>query len=219
MTLLALLVSAASLSASPQPHERAAGERQPASGQHAQPAQPEAGGREGAVAEAHTAEAEHEESLLTTLARVANFAILVGALAYFLRSPIAGYLRSRGDEIRAELVQAGEMRRTAELQLAEVDRRMQALPGELDALRTRGAEEIAAEEQRIRSAADAERARLLEQMRRDVELQVRIARRALMEEAAALATSVARERITSVMTQDDQLRLIDRYATQLGGAR
>lgn len=219
LVLLACVVSATSLAASPQAHELGARERPPASGQHAQPAQPAADVEQGAVAEGHTAEAEHEEGLLTTLARVANFVILVGVLAYFLRLPIAGYLRSRGDEIRAELVQAGEMRRTAEAQLAEVERRMEALPAELEALRTRSAEEVAAEERRIRTAADAERERLLEQMRRDVELQVRIARRALTEEAASLATSVARARITAAMTRDDQLRLIDRYASQLGGAR
>jgi F-type H+-transporting ATPase subunit b len=185
--------------------------------QHAQPV-PQADVGQGAVAEGHTAEAEHEEGILTTLARLANFAILAGLLVYFLRSPLAAYLVSRGQQIRADLVNAAELRKTAEAQLAEIDRKMEALPGELAALRERGAADIAAEEARIRAAGDADRERLLEHMRRDVDMQLRVARRALMEEAAVLATRLARERIETTITPDDQMRLIDRYTNQLGAA-
>jgi F0F1-type ATP synthase membrane subunit b/b' len=85
-------------------------------------------------------------------------------------------------------------------------------------MRTRGAEELAAEEGRIRAAAESERTRLLEQMRREMDLQVRIARRELTVEAAALAVGIARRRIQSRITPEDQMRLIDRYATQLRSA-
>jgi F-type H+-transporting ATPase subunit b len=171
------------------------------------------------VAEGHTAEGEHTEGIMPTVARIANFAILVGLLVYFLRTPLAGYLHSRGEHIRAELVQAATMRRDAESQLADVNQRMQALPGELEALRARGAQDIAAEEARIRAATESERARLLEHMRREMELQVRAAHIALRNEAAALATEVARRRIETTITPEDQMRLLDRYSTQLGGAR
>lgn len=172
-----------------------------------------------AVAEAHTAEGEHEEGLMPTVARVANFAILVGMLVYFLKTPIAAYLQSRGDHIRSELVQAAEMRRASESQLAEVNRRMAALPAELETLRARGAQDIATEEARIRAAADAERARLIEQMHREVEMQVRVAQTMLRREAAELATDIARRQIQATINPDDQMRLIDRYASQLGVAR
>lgn len=175
--------------------------------------------KEGAAAEGHTAQGEHEEGLMTTVARIANFAILVGLLTYFLRSPLAGYLRSRGEHIRAELVEAADMRRTADAQQAEIARRMEALPQELDALRARGAADIAAEETRIRDATAIERERLLDHMHRDVEMQVRIARQQLTMEAAALATGIARQRIEKTITPDDQRRLLDRYARQLEAGR
>lgn len=171
--------------------------------------------KEGAVAEGHTAEAEHDEGWMPTVARIANFAILVGLLAYFLRSPLAGYLQSRGEHIRAELVAAAAMRRDADAQLGEIKRRMESLPGELEALRARGAADAAAEETRIRAAADAERERLLEHMHRDVEMQVRIAKQQLTAEAADLATAIARRRIEKTMTPEDQVRLLDRYTRQL----
>jgi F-type H+-transporting ATPase subunit b len=213
--LLACLAPAALRAHTPQP----APEHEPAGAQHAQPRPGAEPVDEGAVAEGHTAEGEHEEGLLPTIARIANFAILVGLLVYFLRSPLAAYLASRGQQIRSDLVTAAELRRSAEAQLAEIDEKMRALPGELETLRQRGSADVAAEEARIRAAAESDRVRILEQMRRDVEMQVRVARRALMQEAAVLATEVARQRIQRTITPDDQLRLIDRYARQLGEAR
>ena len=68
---------------------------------------------------------------------------------------------------------------------------MEALPAELEALRAQGAREIAAEEARIRAAAAAERERLLEQARREIDLQVRVAERDLVSHAADLAVGVA----------------------------
>jgi F-type H+-transporting ATPase subunit b len=185
----------------------------------AQAYQPQHEPNQQAAAEGHTAEGEHEEGLMPTVARIANFAILVGILVYFLKSPIAGYLQSRSEHIRSELVQAADMRRASEAQLAEVNRRMEALPAELDALRARGAADIAAEETRIRAAAESERGRLLEQMHREVEMQVRVAQTMLRNEAANLATSIARRRIEHTITPADQMRLVDRYAAQLGAAR
>ena len=85
------------------------------------------------------------------------------------------------------------------------------MPGELDALKRRGAEEIAAEEQRIGALAAAERDRLLEQTRREIELQVRLAKRELVDHAAQLSVQLAGERIQKTITPADQDRLVDRY--------
>jgi F0F1-type ATP synthase membrane subunit b/b' len=52
-------------------------------------------------------------------------------------------------------------------------------------------------------------------MRRDLDLEVRIARAALRAQAAELATGVARRRIVETMTAADQERLMDRYLRQL----
>jgi F0F1-type ATP synthase membrane subunit b/b' len=172
-----------------------------------------------AVAEGRTAEVQHHgESLWLTVARLLNFGLLVGGLAYFLGPLISRYLSSRSDQIRADLVQAAAMRRTADSQLAEIDVRLKALPAELEELRRRGTQEIAAEEARIRAAADAERQRLLAHMHRDLELQVRIARRTLTHEAAMLAVGVAERRIRASITPADHRRLLDRYTRQLGAA-
>jgi F-type H+-transporting ATPase subunit b len=190
------------------------GASQPPAEGGAQPAHsPQAAAEHGEAAE------EHPSSVLSTVARLFNFTVLVGALVYFLRAPIAAYLASRGTVIRQELVTAAELRASASAQLAEIQAKMSALPGELEALRRQGAEDVKAEEARIAEAAVAERKRLLDQTRREIETRLRIAKRELTEHAAQLAVQVAETRIKRGITADDQIRLVDRYASQLKEAR
>lgn len=158
-------------------------------------------------------------SPLGTLAEIVNFAIVAGALVYLLRSPFAKYLNDRRTQIRADLVKAEELRQAAAAGLADVDRRLKDLPGELETLKARGVEEIRAEEARIEQAAAAERERLLEQAHREIDLQLRAAERALTERAAELSVSLATERIRRSITEADQLRLVDRYVRQLDTTR
>jgi len=190
----------------------------PAAQEHAAPAgaaqEPGAAAEHGAAAEG-----EHAEGALPTVARLFNFAALVGLLAYFLRTPLSSYLASRHTQIREELVKAAETRAAATTQLADVQQKMAALPAELDALRVQGAEDVVAERERISQATATERERLLAHTRREIEMQLRMAKRALVEHGAQLAVDVAQTRIVNTITPEDQLRLVDRYATQLRGAQ
>jgi F0F1-type ATP synthase membrane subunit b/b' len=107
------------------------------------------------------------------------------------------------------------MKTTAAAQLVELDAKLKALPGEIDALKARGRAEIEGEEQRIRELAAAEKTRLLDQATREIEQQLRLAHRDLVEHAATLAVSAAETRIKQQITDADQARLVDRYLTQV----
>ncbi len=163
------------------------------------------------------AEAEqlHGEGWWPALWKTANFAILVGGLTYFLRRPLAAYLRGRSDTIRRDLVSASELRTSAERQLDEVRARLAALPAELEALRERGQRELDDERVRMKDATAHERERLLDRTRREIDLQFRVARRALLDHAAELSVSLARKRIERDITPDDQQRLIERYVHEV----
>lgn len=149
------------------------------------------------------------------IAKAVNFAILAGVLVYFLKTPLTGYLTSRIARVRQDLVAAAETRETATRQLAELEAKLKGLPAELEALKRRGAEEIAAERVRIEQAAEAERQRLLEHTRHEIEMRFRLAKRELLEHAADLAVGLASERIRRSITPEDQARLVDRYTAQL----
>jgi F-type H+-transporting ATPase subunit b len=169
--------------------------------------------------EAEAAPEGHEQTLLQSAAKLANFAILVGLLVYFLKTPVSLYLVSRATAIRRDLVTAAEMRASAAAQLAEIERKLQSLPAELAALKAQGAQDVAAEQARIAQAAAVERERLIQQTRREIEMRLRVARRELTEHAAQLAVRIAEERIKRTITPEDQMRLVDRYTAQLREAR
>ena len=144
-----------------------------------------------------------------------NFLILVGGLWWFLKEPFANYLRDRHGTIRKELVEAANVKAAAAAQLAEIEAKLRALPGEIEALRTRGSEEIVAEEQRISAMAAAERDRLLEQTRKEIALQLRLAKRDLVEHTANLAVQLASDRLQRQISIEDQDLLVDRYLNQV----
>lgn len=182
---------------------------------HAAPAAPAHGAAQPAPGEHGESGAAHEESIWPQVGKLVNFLILAGTVVYFGRKPIADYLASRGRQVRADLVAAEEMKKTAATQIAEMDARLKALPADLEALKARGQEEIAAEERRIRDLADAERSRLLEQASREIDQRVRLARRELLEHAAALTVSVAERKINDEITDADRARLVDRYVAEV----
>lgn len=206
LVLAALCFAASVASAQTPEHAAPAGEHQAAADGHEQAAGEHAG-----------AEGEHggEHGLSALLWPTANFLVLAGALYYFMRAPFTEYLSGRSSQIRKDLVDAAELNRTATAQLADIDRKVAALPAELEALKTRGAQEIVAEEERIASAAAADRARLITQTRREIEVRLQTAQRELSDHAAKLALDLAEQRLSREMTAADHSRLVARYVDQV----
>ena len=188
-------------------------EHAPAPAAHDAPAAPDA------PADEHAAEGGHDQSIGGMILGmgwpIANFIIFVGVIYYFGNGPLKEYLATRSASIRKDLVEAAALKASATAQLATIEQRLQALPGELSALRARGADEIVAEEKRIAVAADADRERLLEQTRREIDLQVRLAKKEILEHAAGLSIQLATERIKQETTPADQDRLVERYLDQV----
>jgi F-type H+-transporting ATPase subunit b len=212
LVLVALMFAALAVAA---PRVYAQAEHAPATPAAAQHDAAKPADQHEAAAAEQGAEERHDPGWMPTVWKAANFVILIGVLGYFLRAPLNGYLDGRIAKVREDLVTAAQTRETAVRQLAEIDAKLAALPGEIEALKKRGAEDLVAERARIEQAAQAERQRVLEHTRREIEMRLRVAKRELLELAANLAVNVAAERIRSTITPDDQTRLVDRYASQL----
>jgi F-type H+-transporting ATPase subunit b len=169
---------------------------------------------EGVLAAADAAEDGHD-SWMPAIAKFVNFAALAGLLVYFLRTPIGTYLRTRSETIRKDLVEAAALRSSAEKQLDDMRASLARLPAELEELKRRGREDLAAEGVRLKDVTAREREKLLERTRRDIDMQFRLARRALLAHTADLAMSLARTRVERSITPDDHRRLIERYAAEV----
>jgi F-type H+-transporting ATPase subunit b len=211
----ALLVGDAKTLAASAAHVSDQAAQQPAAAEHAAPAP---AGDHAQPAGEHAADehaAEEHSVWAGLLWPTVNFVILVGALWWFFKEPFVNYLRERHSTIRKELVEAANVKAAAAAQLAAIDAKLRALPGEIEALRMRGSEEIAAEEQRISRMAAAERERLLEQTRREIDHQLRLAKRELVEHTANLAVQLASDRLQRHIATEDHDLLVDRYLDQV----
>jgi F0F1-type ATP synthase membrane subunit b/b' len=60
---------------------------------------------------------------------------------------------------------------------------------------------------------------LLEQARREIEIQLKVAERELVRLAADLAIAVAAERVRNTITAADQRRLVDLYVSSVAGGK
>ena len=89
--------------AQPAEPEHAPAAEQAAGGEPAAQHGTEAGGEHAAAEGGHGEQPVHE-SPWALIARLTNFAVLAGVLVALLRSPIAGYLSDRRDQVRKELV-------------------------------------------------------------------------------------------------------------------
>ena len=56
---------------------------------------------------------------------------------------------------------------------------------------------------------------MLDQTRREIDLQVRLAKRDILEHAAELSVQLATDRITKDIMPADHVRLVDRYLEQV----
>jgi len=160
-------------------------------------------------------EAAAPDSWAPTIAKFVNFAILALVLYKFAGKSVGEYLRSRSESIRKDLVDAKALRTEAEAQLTGVRARLAALPAELNEMKRRGEEDLAAEKVRLAAATAAERTRVQEQTRREIEMTSRLARRELMLHGANLSMQLAKQRIERDITAEDQARLIDTYKPEV----
>ena len=89
--------------------------------------------------QAHAPEAEHAaghsitDMILGMGWPIANFIIFVGVIYYFGNGPLKEYLATRGATIRKDLVEAAALKASATAQLATIEQKLQALPGDLSA--------------------------------------------------------------------------------------
>ena len=129
LVLVALMFAALAVAA---PRVYAQAEHAPATPAAAQHDAAKPADQHEAAAAEHGAEESHDPGWMPTVWKAANFVILIGVLGYFLRAPLNGYLDGRIAKVREDLVTAAQTRETAVRQLAEIDAKLAALPGEIE---------------------------------------------------------------------------------------
>jgi F-type H+-transporting ATPase subunit b len=154
-------------------------------------------------------EEHHESNSMAFIAKMVNFLVLFGGLAYLLRKPIKQFLENRAAQIDFTIRDAEESRSGAEIDLEKTKKRVVELNREIEELKDKAKLEGEREKERILGAAKEEGERMKQAAQQEIELISRAGIRGLKEFAVNLAAAEALERIQKRLTPEKHTRLID----------
>lgn len=160
-------------------------------------------------------EGGHGGSSMTVVWHALNLLILVGALVYFGRGPIASFLASRRTQIEDGIESAGRELAEAERRLAECERRAASLEGELDEIRRVVRQQAEGDRDRLLAEANATAARIRRDAVAAAEQEARHARDELRAETVDLAVKIAGDLLRGQVTDADRARLVDDFVARI----
>jgi F-type H+-transporting ATPase subunit b len=126
---------------------------------------------------------------------VLNFAIVAGAVVYFSKKNLPGMFRNRTASIQKAMQEARQASEDANRRLAEIETRLSRLDSEIAGMRATAEKEAAAEEARIKAAAEEDGRKIVESAEQEIAAAAKLARRELTNYAANLAVSLAARQI------------------------
>ncbi|MBU2522503.1 MAG: F0F1 ATP synthase subunit B [Proteobacteria bacterium] len=143
--------------------------------------------------------------------RVMNFAVLVGALFFLLRKPVAQFFSSRIKGIEDQLNELETKKKDAVQTLEKYKQKLAQLDKEgkkiVDDYIRQGNEA----KERILKEAESAADKLKEQARRNIDNEINQAKLRLKEEVLEKAMVKAEEMIKNELTIEDHDRLVDEY--------
>jgi F-type H+-transporting ATPase subunit b len=149
------------------------------------------------------------------LYKVINFVILVGALGYVLRKPLAEFLSSRSASIQKSLDEGRKALESSQARLKAVEEKLRGLEAEIAAFKVSAAREMEAERQRLQQSSAEEAARILESARAQTDIAVRGAKLDLKNYAAQKAVTLAEELIRARLDDSGRKRLVTQFVANL----
>jgi F-type H+-transporting ATPase subunit b len=144
---------------------------------------------------------------------VLNFAIVAGAVGYFSTKSLPGMFRNRTASIQKAMQEARKASEDANRRLGEIETRLSRLDTEIGAMRASAEKEAAAEEARIKAAAEEDGRKIVESAEQEIAAAAKLARRELTNYAANLAVALAAKQI-KVDPATDQA-LVQDFAREL----
>jgi F-type H+-transporting ATPase subunit b len=142
-----------------------------------------------------------------------NFVVVAAAIFWLSKKNLPGLFRNRTASIQKAMEEARKTSEDANRRLAEVEARLSKLDVEIGGMRTAAEKEAAAEEQRIKAAAEEDARKIVESAEQEIAAAAKSARRELTAYAADLAVSLAKKQI-HVDAATDQA-LLRNFAQQL----
>jgi F-type H+-transporting ATPase subunit b len=145
-----------------------------------------------------------------------NFVVIAALIIWAGRKFLPGIFRDRTTAIQRAIEEAKKTSEEARRKLAEIESRLQKLDVEIGMMRDAAEKEGAAEEARLKAAAEEDARKIIAAAEQEIEAATKAARRQLTAHAADLAVSLAQKQI-HVDAATDQA-LVRNFSSQLGSA-
>jgi F-type H+-transporting ATPase subunit b len=129
------------------------------------------------------------------LAVLLNFVVIAAGVAWAGRKYLSGMFRDRTASIQRAMEEARRASEDANRRLAEIESRLSKLGGEIAAMKAAGEADLAAEESRIKAAAEEDGRKIVESAEQEIAAAAKAARRDLTTYAADLAVALAKRQI------------------------
>jgi len=124
-----------------------------------------------------------------------NFAVIAGAIFWAAKKNLPGMFRNRTADIQKAMQEARQASEDANRRLAAIESRLSRLDTEIGTMRTTAETDAAAEEVRIKAAAEEDARRIVESAEQEIAAAAKAARRELTAYAADLAVTLATRQI------------------------
>ena len=147
---------------------------------------------------------------------ILNFAVIGIALLQVGRKHLPGLFRNRTASIQRAMQEAQKASEEARRKLAEIESRLMKLDVEIGMMRDSAEKEAAAEEARIKAAAEEDARKIVASAEQEIAAAAKAARRELTAYAADLAVGLAKKQIHVNAATDEGL--VHDFSTQLTSA-
>ena len=155
--------------------------------------------------------AEHHEKtyfgIPGWILKLANMALFIGVLAYFVGGPVKKGFAERSAAIRRAADEARERREKADRMAGDIRARLSAIEAEVQAIHERAQAEGERQKRELLTAAEAESQKILTAARTEVDNRLKHARAELTEYAGQLASERAEQILREKITDQDQTKL------------
>jgi len=172
-----------------------------------------------ASARALQGEEEGKKEGRELLYKFINLALLVGALGFVLRKPLADFFAQRSASIRKGLEEGRKALEASQAQLKTVEEKLRHLEEEIAAFKASAGREMEAERQRLKLAAAEESEKILQAARAQTEVAVRAARVELKSYAAEQAVGLAEEIIRRRLDEAGRKKLVGEFLAEIKESR
>jgi F-type H+-transporting ATPase subunit b len=145
-----------------------------------------------------------------------NFVVVAALIIWAARKYLPGAFRDRTAAIQKAMQEAQKASEEARRRLAEIESRLMKLDVEIGMMRDAAEKEAAAEESRIKAAAEEDARKIVESAEQEIAAAAKNARRQLTAHAADLAVGLAQKQIRVDAATDQGL--VRAFTSELGSS-